>query len=88
MIIPLLCFTCGKPIADRWEEYSHMVKLYKKKPELYNKFLEDNNIIKSGDYTVEGNVLIYLGMDRYCCRRMFLCQPIHLVNMLKNRKIV
>lgn len=25
MIIPIRCFTCGKPIAQDWEEYSERV---------------------------------------------------------------
>jgi DNA-directed RNA polymerase subunit N len=27
MIIPVRCFTCGKVIADRWEEFSRRTKL-------------------------------------------------------------
>jgi len=26
MIIPVRCFTCGKLIADRWEEFARRVK--------------------------------------------------------------
>jgi DNA-directed RNA polymerase subunit N len=26
MIIPVRCFTCGKLVADRWEEFSRRVK--------------------------------------------------------------
>ena len=26
MIIPIRCFTCGKPIAQDWEEYSNRTK--------------------------------------------------------------
>jgi DNA-directed RNA polymerase subunit N len=26
MIIPIRCFTCGKLIADRWEEFAKRVK--------------------------------------------------------------
>lgn len=26
MIIPIRCFTCGKLIADRWEEFARRVK--------------------------------------------------------------
>lgn len=25
-MIPIRCFTCGKLIADRWEEFAHRVK--------------------------------------------------------------
>ena len=26
MMIPVRCFTCGKLIADKWEEFTHRVK--------------------------------------------------------------
>jgi DNA-directed RNA polymerase subunit N len=26
MIIPVRCFTCGRVIGDRWEEFSHRTK--------------------------------------------------------------
>jgi DNA-directed RNA polymerase subunit N len=26
MIIPVRCFTCGKPIGDKWEEFARRVK--------------------------------------------------------------
>ena len=50
MIIPVRCFTCGKLVADRWEEYARRVK----SGERPKKVLDD------------------LGMNRYCCRRMFI----------------
>lgn len=80
MIIPLLCFTCGKPIADRWVEYKDMLEFYKKQQAKgeYN----DGELHR----TPEARVLDELGMSRYCCRRMYLCQPEHLVEMLKNRQ--
>ena len=52
MIIPIRCFTCGKLIADRWEDFAKRVKA----GEQPKKVLDD------------------LGMDRYCCRRMFISQ--------------
>ncbi|MEM3405605.1 MAG: DNA-directed RNA polymerase subunit N [Candidatus Pacearchaeota archaeon] len=52
MIIPVRCFSCGKPIAHLWEEY-------KKR-------------IEKGENTKK--VLDELGLERYCCRAMFLGQ--------------
>lgn len=37
MIIPIRCFTCGKLIADRWEEFARRVKT----GELPKKVLDD-----------------------------------------------
>lgn len=50
MIIPVRCFTCGKLIADKWEEFARRVR--------------------AGEDA--GLVLDSLGIERYCCRRMFL----------------
>ncbi|MBI2134066.1 DNA-directed RNA polymerase subunit N [Candidatus Woesearchaeota archaeon] len=50
MIIPIRCWSCGKPIAHLKEEYDERVA----KGETRKKILDD------------------LGMERYCCRAMFL----------------
>lgn len=52
MIIPVRCFSCGKPIAHLWEEYKERVA----KGEDRKKVMDD------------------LGLERYCCRQMFLGQ--------------
>ncbi len=52
MIIPIRCFSCGKPIAHLWEEYKERV----------------------GEGEEPGKVLDELGLERYCCRAMFLGQ--------------
>ncbi|MDY6769082.1 MAG: DNA-directed RNA polymerase subunit N [Candidatus Nanohaloarchaea archaeon] len=51
MIVPTRCFTCGKVIGDRWDEF------------------EDR--AKEGDED-PGEVLDDLGLERYCCRTVFL----------------
>jgi DNA-directed RNA polymerase subunit N len=50
MIIPIRCWSCGKPIAHLWEPYKEKV---------------DNG--EDGK-----KVMDELGLDRYCCRSMFL----------------
>jgi len=52
MIIPIRCWSCGKPIAHLWEKY-------KEKTE-------------KGENPKE--VMDELGLERYCCRGMFLGQ--------------
>jgi len=52
MIIPIRCFSCGKPIAHLWEKYKKLVEAG-----------EDPS-----------KVLDSLGLERYCCRAMFLGQ--------------
>ncbi|MEK6873112.1 MAG: DNA-directed RNA polymerase subunit N [Nanoarchaeota archaeon] len=64
MIIPIRCFSCGKPIAHLWESFKESVE---KKREDSKKVLDE------------------LGLERYCCRSMFLGQVdmLELVNKFK-----
>lgn len=50
MIIPVRCFSCGKPVGHLWEEYQEKV----------------------GKGESQKKVLDALGLDRYCCRGVFL----------------
>lgn len=50
MIIPIRCFSCGKPIAHLWEEYKERVA--------------------NGENPKK--VMDALGLDKYCCRTVFL----------------
>ena len=50
MIIPIRCFSCGKPIGHLWEIYNERVK----KGEDPKKIMDE------------------LGLERYCCRSIFL----------------
>lgn len=52
MIIPIRCFSCGKPIAHLWEDYQK----------------------RTAKGEQAGEVMSDMGMDRYCCRAMFLGQ--------------
>ncbi len=50
MIIPIRCFSCGKPIAHLWEEFKKRIE----KGEDPKKVMDE------------------LGLERYCCRAVFL----------------
>ncbi|VVB80240.1 DNA-directed RNA polymerase subunit N [uncultured archaeon] len=52
MIIPVRCFSCGKPIGHLWEEYKKRVS----EGESQKKVLDE------------------LGLERFCCRSVFLGQ--------------
>ena len=52
MIIPVRCFSCGKPIGQLWEDF----KLRVSEGETPQKAMGD------------------LGLERYCCRSVFLGQ--------------
>lgn len=51
MIVPVRCFSCGKVIGDKWEDFQERTE-------------EDDEDVKA--------VLDDLGLDRYCCRTIFL----------------
>lgn len=50
MMIPIRCFSCGKPVAHLWEDYKKRVE----NGEDRKKILDE------------------IGLDRYCCRALFL----------------
>ena len=64
MIIPIRCFSCGKPIAHLWEQFK-------------KKTAEGEN---------PGKVLDSLGIERYCCRAVFLGQTDLLEQVTKFKK--
>ncbi len=52
MIIPIRCFSCGKPVGHLYEEY----------------------LQRLGKGEDQKKVLDVLGLERYCCRGIFLGQ--------------
>ncbi len=73
MIIPIRCFTCGKAIAHLWEPYIEEVQkiaLEERDDDQKYRFV---NVESLREKTKEGKVLDKLGVKKYCCRRMMLC---------------
>ncbi len=73
MIIPIRCFTCGKTIAHLWEPYHQRVQeiaLQEREDDQKHRFV---NIETLRQKTPEGKALDELGVSRYCCRRMMMC---------------
>ena len=64
MIIPISCFSCGKPIAHLWKEFRE----------------------RKAAGEDAGKVLDELGLERYCCRAMFLGQVDMLETVSKFKK--
>jgi DNA-directed RNA polymerase subunit N (RpoN/RPB10) len=50
MIIPVRCFSCGKPVGHLWEQYQE----------------------KIANGQARKVTLDELGLERYCCRSVFL----------------
>ncbi len=63
MIVPIRCFSCGKPIGQLWEEYKKRIS-------------EGENPKK---------VLDELGLERFCCRSIFLGQE-DFIELISNFK--
>lgn len=52
MIIPVRCFSCGKPIGHLWEEFKKRIAEGEKPAKVFSE----------------------IGLERYCCRSVFLGQ--------------
>lgn len=66
MIIPIRCFSCGKPIAHLWEKFKKEIAKEKKAEEVFEE----------------------IGIERYCCKQLFLGHEdyIQLVAKFKREK--
>ena len=63
------CVSCGKVLGNKWNKYQELINddpRLEKQPETIN--FNAENIKK----TVEGEVMDFLGLKRYCCRRHML----------------
>ena len=65
MIIPILCFTCGKPLADKYDYYIEEVSKLAASASA-------KNSAPHFDDVKTGPILDKLGLKRYCCRRHML----------------
>ena len=63
MIIPVRCFSCGKPVGHLWEEFKR----------------------RTADGENPKKVMDELGLERYCCKSIFIGQTdlIELVGKFK-----
>jgi DNA-directed RNA polymerase subunit N (RpoN/RPB10) len=66
MIIPVLCFTCGKPLADKYDYYVEEVNKMKQTQQAAASQHAPFDDIRTGP------ILDKLGLKRYCCRRHML----------------
>ena len=66
MIIPIRCYTCNRIVAGKWQLYVDKVKEYGGD----SKELEYLSSVTTK--TAAGKALDDLGMDRPCCRALFL----------------
>lgn len=69
MIIPVLCFTCGKPLADKYDWYVNEVAKLKQAPA---GAASATGTSAQFEELRTGPILDKLGLKRYCCRRHML----------------
>jgi DNA-directed RNA polymerase subunit N (RpoN/RPB10) len=70
MIIPVRCFTCGKVLADKWEEYERRCKEREQEHGKSDKRSSSSAVVVLDAH--KGAVLDELGITRICCRRHML----------------
>jgi len=58
-MIPVRCFTCGKVVANVYEEFIRRAE-------------ERKRTLPHGERLELGDIMDDLGVTRYCCRRMLL----------------
>ena len=86
MIIPPRCFTCGKPLADKWIPFILIVNDKKqnstkdlKENELDIEFIDTNSI--TSDKSIVGKVLDELDLVDMCCRDVIISN-VHLITSI------
>jgi DNA-directed RNA polymerase I, II, and III subunit RPABC5 len=75
MIIPIRCFTCNKVIADKWEYYvkrCEELEEINRKASLSHETNNKKSELKYFEKNFKKEILDELGLNRMCCRRMFL----------------
>ena len=79
MIVPIRCFTCGKPIPnDKWKTYLDMTNEDNREStrlrlkETTIRPFGQKNELEDKDITPEYVALNILGIRKMCCRRMYL----------------
>ncbi|MBI4173534.1 MAG: DNA-directed RNA polymerase subunit N [Candidatus Aenigmarchaeota archaeon] len=64
MIIPIRCFTCGKPVGHLWEKFNEEVANGRSRKDSMDR----------------------LGLERYCCRSLFLTHVDMLAKIARFKK--
>ena len=69
MLIPVRCFSCGKPISNQWQEYTKLLEKYNKNEK--EVVLDIENFDTKAE-TASFKALKDLKINRICCRRHFI----------------
>ncbi len=72
--IPVLCYTCNRPLFGKWRAYVERVKAYRKQ-EGRSETDSIQYLTTTTKVTAEGRALNDLGLTMECCRVKFLGHP-------------
>ena len=80
MLIPVRCFTCGKVLANKYEDflskiqqkYNEVERNKKVEDQVSGLKLDESTATQIKEKTYEGKVLDELGFNKYCCRSIML----------------
>ncbi len=80
MLIPVRCFTCGKVLANKYEDflskiqqkYNEVERNKKVEDQISGLKLDESTATQIKEKTYEGKVLDELGFNKYCCRSIML----------------
>ena len=67
MQIPIVCYTCGRPISHKWREYQSMINV--KNSTLSRHEYSNQDISK-----LKFDALAKLKIGDICCRKTYLCE--------------
>ena len=83
MLFPIACFTCNKSIGGRYKKYKSLRQKYRSEQNITTEILISSRTLpetvskmadRGGTHrTPEAKALDQLHINRYCCRRHFLC---------------
>eukprot|EP00158_Paraphelidium_tribonemae_P004167 Partr_v1_DN26614_c2_g1_i2_m69142 putative Dna-directed RNA len=73
MIIPVRCFSCGKVVGNKWDNYLSLLNEGKTEG-FASSFLYScrRQAVANWNFGLYSEALDALGLRRYCCRRMVL----------------
>ena len=71
MIIPIRCFTCGKVLADKYDQF--VIRSQQMEQEAAAQDKKDHSY-EAFDRVSKNALLNEMGLTRYCCRRHMLGQ--------------
>lgn len=71
MLVPVRCFTCGKPLSHLWNTYQKEISSFNNNEDM-SKEEKTLTIENKKIDTPENRAFAKLGINKYCCRSVIL----------------